>query len=362
MKHDDIRHTLSEYNDGAVSPKEKKAIESHLKSCTECRNALAELMKTIEHIKKVEELESPAWMTPKIMAKVLAEAELKRSLFQRLFYPLAIKLPIQTVAVLFLAVTTFYIYQNINPTDKYAEAPGVITPKKEPPAAGASMNEQKMKDDSSQTAKQAPQTPGYKSLNIKYMYEKPAVPAPVESKPSSAPATTTKQPASEKASAGKLKGFAAPSRASAPAEERDLLKEQEFSARAKKPEAASPYAGAMAKDEARVETPPSATKANAVSMGEKKEASISLSVIVKDTNAAGKEVEKVVAQFNGRIIKTESLNTRKVFIVKISSSKYNELVEQLKQVGEIKDKGLSSPAHAGDIDIRVELLKAPTQK
>jgi hypothetical protein len=353
---------LSEYIDGAVTLKQKAAIESHLKSCAECRSALVELKKTIEHIKKVEEVESPAWMTPKIMAKVRAEAEQKRSLFHRFFYPLAIKLPIQAVAVLFLAVTAFTIYQNINPADKYAEVPGLITPKKEPPAAGTSMNEQKMKRDSSLAAKQTPQAPGYKSLDMKYMYEKNAVPPPVESKPSSAPARSTEQPASEKASAGKLKGFAAPSGASAPAEERDLLKEQEFPARAKKPEAVSPYAGAVAKDEAVGEVAPAPKAKAAESMANRKKAGISLSVTVKDTGAAGQEVEKAVARLNGRIIKTESFYNRRSVTVKLNSSKWKEFVEKLQHVGEVKEKGLSSLAQEGDIDIRVELLGSQMQR
>ena len=358
MKHDDIRHMLSEYIDGAVKPKQKAVIESHLKSCAECRNALAELNKTIEYIKKVEEVDSPAWMTQKIMAKVRAEAQQKRSVFHRLFYPLAIKLPIQAVAVLFLAVTVFYIYQNVNPTEKYAEAPAFIEAKKEPPAAGTSMNEQKMKRDSSLTAKQAPQKPGYKSLDMKYMYEKPGAPSPVENKPSSEPAGSTEQPAKEKASANKRKGFAAASRAPAPSDERDLMKDKDFSAGAKEPEALSPYAGAVAKDEA----PPSAAKAKAMSVGEIKEAGISLSIIVKDTGAAGEEVEKAVARLNGRIIKTESFGNRKSVIIRLSVSQLGELIEKLKQVGEVKEKGLTPPAQAGDVDINVELLEFQMQK
>jgi hypothetical protein len=358
MKHDDIRHMLSEYIDGAVTRKEKTAIENHLKSCTECRNALVELKKTIEHIKKVEEVNSPAWMTQKIMAKVRAEAEQKRSFFQRLFYPLAIKLPIQAVAVLFLAVTAFYIYQNMNPMEKYAEAPAFIEANKEPPATGLAMNEQKMKRDSSLATKKAPQAPGYKSLDMKYMYEKPAV-APVESKPSSASAKkTAEQPASEKSSPDKMERFADASRQVAPAEERGLIEEKEFVARAKKPAAASPYAGAVAKDEAQAPAP----EAKSLALVGKQEAGIYLNVTVKDIDIAGKEVEKAVARLNGKIIKTESLKNGRVFIVKLSSSKFKELVEKLQQVGEIKEKGLPSPAQAGDVDIKVELFGSQMRK
>jgi hypothetical protein len=112
----------------------------------------------------------------------------------------------------------------------------------------------------------------------------------------------------------------------------------------------------VAKDEA-----PLSTKSKAVSVGEIKEAGISLSVLVKDTGAAGKEVEKTVERLSGRIIKTESLNIKKVFIVKLSSSKFKDLVEKLQQVGEVKEKGLS-PDQAGDIDIKIELLESRVQR
>ncbi len=115
MDHNDIRHKLSEYLDGSVTAEEKSSIEEHLKTCSACSDALHELQKTVEHIKSVEEVEPPAWMTQKIMANVRAAEEERKGLFRRLFHPLSVKLPIQAVAVLFLAVTAFYIYQNMSP-------------------------------------------------------------------------------------------------------------------------------------------------------------------------------------------------------------------------------------------------------
>ena len=75
MEHEDIRHRLSEYLDRSVTAEEAAAIEAHLKTCQQCKDALHELQKTLEHIKSVEEIEPPAWMTQKIMTTVRAEAE-----------------------------------------------------------------------------------------------------------------------------------------------------------------------------------------------------------------------------------------------------------------------------------------------
>ena len=112
MDHNDIRHKLSEYIDGTLTPQEKASVEEHLKTCPNCSNALSELQKTVEHIRKVEEVEPPAWMTQKIMAKVRAEEEKKKQgLLHRLFFPLHIKLPLETIGVLFIAVTVYFVVQ-----------------------------------------------------------------------------------------------------------------------------------------------------------------------------------------------------------------------------------------------------------
>jgi hypothetical protein len=188
---------LSEYIDWTVSAAEKTEIESHLKTCEKCSNALTELKKTIEHVKSVDEIEPPAWITQKIMAKVRAEAEEKKTIFQRLFFPLAVKLPVQVVAVLFLTITAYYVYQNINPADRYAEAPRVATAKKEvsAPAPGKDKGAPVPKKDtldkmqsSTQRSKQVPQAPEYKALDMKQEYEKPAPPTLEGKAATSAPA------------------------------------------------------------------------------------------------------------------------------------------------------------------------------
>jgi anti-sigma factor RsiW len=178
MNHNDIRHKLSEYIDNAITPDERAAIDEHLKTCTACSDALNELRKTIEQVKQLEEVESPAWMTQKIMAKVRAEAEEKKSFFHRLFYPLAIKLPIQAVGVLFLTVTAYYIYSSMHPAEKYAETPMGRLAKQEAPAELQDAAKRKAAEVPAEREKKVAQEPGYKSLDMKYEYEKPAPPVP----------------------------------------------------------------------------------------------------------------------------------------------------------------------------------------
>ncbi len=190
MDHNDIRHKLSAYIDNAITSDEKAAIEAHLATCTECAEALAELRKTIEHIHAVEEVAPPAWMTSKIMAKVREEEERKKGIFRRLFFPLAVKVPLQAVVVLFLAVTAFYIYQGMHPAEKYAEAPVQGVAKKEAPALPQPPAKEKTPATAETRAKQFEQKPGYRSLDMKDEYERPAPPVP-------APQTETSVPASK---------------------------------------------------------------------------------------------------------------------------------------------------------------------
>jgi anti-sigma factor RsiW len=221
MDHNDIRHKLSEYIDGEVSPDEASAIEEHLRTCTECSDALRELRKTIEHIQTVEEVQPPAWMTSKIMTKVREEQKAKKSIFQHLFYPLEVKLPIQAVAVLFLTVTAYYVYNSMQPAEKYAEAPMGRLAKEETRPEAPGVPERKGPELSAPQEKKAKQAPGYRSLDMKYSYEKPAAPVPAE-QPEAAPAPAKEKArvaSKDEADAGKR---AAASKATAPS----LLTEQ----------------------------------------------------------------------------------------------------------------------------------------
>lgn len=200
MNHSDIRHKLSEYIDETVTPDEKAAIEAHIVSCAECTDALRELRKTIEQVKQLEEIEAPAWMTSKIMAKVRVEAKEKKGLLQRLFFPLAVKVPLEAVAVLFLTITAYYIYTVAHPAGKYAEAPFPGPAGQEPSPSAPQARKEKSPVVAVPGEKKVEQSPGYRSLDMKDEYERPA--PPVQAKPAEEPAP------SGKAGSPSMKAFA----------------------------------------------------------------------------------------------------------------------------------------------------------
>jgi len=106
----EIENNLSLYLDDSLSDADKKAVEEHLKSCPRCTKALVQLSKTHTLVNNLAEVEPPAWFKQKIMAKVRKKAE-KKSFVQKLFYPLRIKIPVQILATVFIAVLAVYIYR-----------------------------------------------------------------------------------------------------------------------------------------------------------------------------------------------------------------------------------------------------------
>src|SRR4030043_1569520 len=123
MNCQDIQQKLSAYAEGIVPPEEKILIEEHLKSCPKCNESLASLRKTIDYVHSVEDVEPPAWLTQKVMAKIKTEVQPKKKIIQKLFYPLHIKLPLEAVITALVAVITIYIFKTIQPDMKLAQAP-----------------------------------------------------------------------------------------------------------------------------------------------------------------------------------------------------------------------------------------------
>src|SRR3989338_1340503 len=123
MKCADIEKLLSAYIENDIPAHERALIEEHLKSCPQCSKSLADLRKAIKRVKSVEEIEPPAWLTQKIMAKVKEEAAPKKGILRWLFYPLHIKLPLEIAATVTIIIASVYIYHAGKPELKLAEAP-----------------------------------------------------------------------------------------------------------------------------------------------------------------------------------------------------------------------------------------------
>jgi hypothetical protein len=133
----EIRELMSTALDGELASAEQARLDGHLAGCPRCRGALAELRATVQLIKEVEPVEPPPWLAAKIMARLRSEAVPRRPLWQRLFLPLPVKLPLQTAALVVLCITGYYLAKSTAPQVELSPPPGVVQQEERPPAPTA---------------------------------------------------------------------------------------------------------------------------------------------------------------------------------------------------------------------------------
>lgn len=303
MECSEIQEKLSAYIEGIISPEEKAVIDEHLKACQKCNESLADLKKTLEYVQNLEEIEPPPWLTQKVMASVRLEAEAKRGIFQRLFHPLHIKLPIEALATILIAVATIYLFKTTQPEMKRA---------KEPPA---------------------------EVLSRIPLKEKGKTSALDEAKPLPAkPAEQFMLPEEREISAGKT------------------LEAPKAPVRVAKRDKVAPSVGAVAKGESKRKALSPELRA---ALDERKEKGVSLTMNVKDLGTARKEIEKAFIQSGGKIIETEYFEHRNIILGELDSKQMGELFEKLKLIGEIGEKALSPEAREGKTEMRIEIAQKP---
>ncbi len=118
-----IREKLSAFCEGTVSPEEKGLIGEHLSGCPSCSMVLRDLEKTEVLVKGLEQVEPPPWLKQKVMTRIRTEEEAKKNILQKLFYPLHVKIPIEALATVLIAVVAIYTFRAIEPEMKHIQSP-----------------------------------------------------------------------------------------------------------------------------------------------------------------------------------------------------------------------------------------------
>ncbi len=316
MKCKEIQEKLSAYIDSATSSEEKTLIDKHLKSCQRCRESFSELKKTVEYLNKLEETEPPSWLAQKIIAKIKKEAERKKGILQRLFYPLHIKLPIEAIATIFIAVTAVYLYKAIEPQKKLAQAPTEVIAR-------------------SDVSRSPEQSEGDEAISK----GKTATPLARKDKRDEKPVIKEAEIAPAKESIDKTDKYK-----EAPAAPAEI---------AKKEKAVQP-SGVSVKKEIRQKvaaTEPELKK----TLTDKKEDVINITISVKNIETASKEIEKIIIQLKGRIIKKEPSENKNLLTAELDAKKIKELRERLKTMGETKEKLGALEKQEGIVEIRIEI-------
>ena len=120
---EEIEKRLPAFEEDHLPPEEEKMMEEHFDSCPRCSRALADLKKTKEIVQGLDEVEPPPFFEQRIMSRVREEAGQKQGFLQKFFYPLRIKIPIQVLATIVVAVLAFHVYRTGEPDMKQTAPP-----------------------------------------------------------------------------------------------------------------------------------------------------------------------------------------------------------------------------------------------
>lgn len=288
-----IKEKLSAYIDDQLVPEERRTVDHHLTTCQECRAALHDLRRTIEYAQGVEEIESPAWLAQKVMAKVREESK-KKGILRKLFYPLHIKIPVEIFATIAIAVITVFVFKAIQPAMKLAKIPleEATAPEEGKEEQAAAIDE---RPDSRETASH------YAKRRMEGKErEKVAVPA--------AKATINEMVSRESFSS-------------------DMNENRERSVIAPKPSGISKQTAAA----------------------------MTLIVYVKDIESSQDTVEKSVKALGGRILETEHMLDSSVYAIEIDSRKMKDLKNKLNRLGKAETKGTDYET-PGLVIVRIKLM------
>lgn len=348
----DIEQKLPAYLENALSPQEKGLVEEHLALCSQCKKAMEDLEKTEKLIREMDEVEPPPWFTQKIMSRVREEAQQKESIFRKLFYPFHIKIPIQTLAMVLIAVLAFQIYRVGEPDMKVivAPPPTVFEARKEPapaapqksptfaPAPSARGGAQKERD------MQVPALPPrsdkatlHQETRTLHEAEPPAQKSMIVAKKKDA-AQDRIEEATRTALSAKTQESQKALRAPAP----EYKREESF------------YFADTDREKRRHEAAPAAP----LMMGAVAEmpARVSVVVHVKDARAAAGEVESLLGTLDARKIQRQSREEKEVLTAVMTAQNLRELREKLKAIGKTKEKGIPADMREGDLSITIELF------
>ena len=354
MECKDIREKLSFYLEGTLPSEEKRLIGEHLNSCPQCGTALQDLKRTEELVKNLEEVEPPAWMTQKIMARVRTEQEKKRGIFQKLFYPLHIKVPIEALATVLIAVVAVYVFRAVEPEMKSMPLP---------PAVGPIIIREKAPKPSREPAVDT-LAPHAKDANKEQRRSDKDAVAPTP--PASAVQARQEEKSSlarpaEQPLVAKKKGNVAESQGELGRAAEPLKKQEPSELKAASQSPLQEREGLALSDTARDtrERKKMAAAPKAMGTAVIKPEPIEVSVIVKDVRVASREIETFLGQAGATNIKRESHEGREILTAGLKAKNVREFLDKLKAVGEIKEKAISPEIAEGNIAIRVEIVSNP---
>jgi hypothetical protein len=347
----EIKDLLPGMIDGALPEAEKKAIEAHLATCASCGKALADLRTSDARVKSLEDVEPPAWLKTRVMARVREEAGQKEGIFRKLFYPLHVKVPIQALASVLIAVVAWNVYKTGEPEFRQMapppvavqEAPHAQAPREAAPAAGPE------KRDESPAARE----------------KKAFAPSPVQvQEPAPQRAATVREETAADAEKP-LERLRVAKRAVGPQKDEGAKRDTgearpgeadralEAPAQDQKQKALKAPVGAVAKEAGKQEARPAASPMMSAAVTPRPDLEATLRA--RAPEAAASEVETILKQASAEAVERQDREGRVILTARIQTERLEALRERLKSLGPVQESVHVAPRPGGSLTIRIEI-------
>jgi hypothetical protein len=363
----EIKILLPGHLEGVLSPEEKETIESHLASCPLCRRILEELKETEYLVKGLNEVEPPPFFEQRIMAMIREEAGQKKGILRKYFYPLHIKIPIQALTTVLVAVLAFYVFQKHEPEMRQ------ITPLASPltePDKGRITDESPKAPLASSVAK--PTAPSPAANFPAKDHGQFAVPPPIESKRRADRKAELPPPKQEEylstikrgapITAEREKevpppGAQALGKAQDRAEKQDSGKALDTLGTGQKLKGRMTEPGVTAGESRAMKSAPVASRFAAAPAI--KRFAVDLTIQVRDTNHAVKEIEDRLAQVNGRVIERRHQEGRVFLKAEITGQTIAGFLDRLATVGKITSDQNPLDYPEGQVTVNIKIVTSP---
>ena len=362
----EIENRLPAYLEDLLSPEERKSITGHLASCPRCSRAFADLKKAEELVHGLGELEPPPFFEERIMSRVREEAGQKQGILRKFFYPLHIKIPIQTLATLLVAVLVFYVYQKGEPemkqmaplpipltelgkgqvtaeSPKALIAPSAVTPAKRAPAGD-------LPEKNQQRFVAPPFENGEKAHRIADSR------APIkEERPSAMKPAAPVMAAGEKEVPPVRVETLSKAQDRAGKQEADKALETLLPEQKRKEKMAD--TDAAAGESRKMTSAPAPSRLTAAA--DIKRSAIDLTIQVRDTYAAIREIEERLGQVNARIIERQHREGGEFLKAEIAAQSVAAFLDRLEAIGRVNLEKSPLAVPDGNVTVSIKIVSHP---
>jgi hypothetical protein len=190
MNCDEIQTRLSEYVEKSLDAISAKGIELHLLSCSRCRVEAESLDECMQQVAGLPMVDPPLGFVQRVMAHV-RDIDNTPTLWERLFFPFRVKIPLQATAVVLVGALAIVLFQKEEPFNRQESSEhGVATiasptpseNKNEPSKDSPIVVERSVRDEKTSASTVTPTTELAKQFTEQNQFNKAAAATPPPAK------------------------------------------------------------------------------------------------------------------------------------------------------------------------------------